>query len=345
MRSRENGWDLMRVIAAVFVVFAHSAALTVKNAPAPDMAAILAYMVFMILAKVSVIFFFMVSGAFVLSSSRTLDLKAFYKGMLKRIVLPAAVFSVVYFVLDIVMTLKAGGKISSVFLVFVTAKGYGTHLWFMVVLTALYLAAPLIRLLKDKISLRAFTLTALALILLGFLGESTSPHYFVFDPGFAVGNLGVFMLGYSVYEKFREKKSAFRGILLLAFSALAVAGLTFLILKRVCVDVPVLCDLFRVADHNLIIILIAASVTVGMLMLPVRKDFSKAGALTYGVYLVHALFIFVFQLTLCAVKGVHYSQSVLSVPEALVLAAAVCAVSFLLTALYYRLVRKKVQKK
>ena len=338
--NRENGLDLMRIIAAVFVVMVHCGALLYVNAAELDTAAISLYMVLAVFAKSCVSFFFMVSGAFLLSSPRTQDIKAFYKKTFKRLCVPTIVFLLLYFAYDIAQTLMIGGDISTCFDTFVRGES-GVHLWFMFVMIGLYLAAPMIQHLKDKISLRAFTVTAVVLVLVGFLGESTSPHYLDWDLGFIGGSLGVFMLGYSLYTKLHENKSAGKAVLFLIPALVITFVQSRLMFNRVCGDVPVLKDLFSMKDQSPIIALIAVLLMAFALSLPIKKSFHKLGALTYGVYLVHLFFVYIGKYVFSAVKGVPANALVLSIPEFLLMSVIVSVVSFAVTALFYKVFGKK----
>ena len=219
----------------------------------------------------------------------------------------------------------------------------GEHLWFMYVLTGLYLAAPMVQYLKDRICFRTFTVTAVVLVMLGFFGEITAPHYLVWDPAYALRSLGVFMLGYSLYEKGRAEKSLGKAIMLLVLALMAGAGLWAMLFLQPFADIPVLKDLFSVKDQSPVVIGIGLLLTAGMLKLPVRKDFSKAASLSYGVYLVHVLILTAGIYIYSAIKNVSSETLVLSIPEFLLLAAFVGILSFALTALF-RMVRSRMCK-
>ena len=338
--NRENGLDLMRIIAAVLVVAIHCGSLMYVNAATYDTAAISLYMLVAVLAKGGVGFFFMVSGAFLLSSERTQDIGTFYKKTFKRLCVPTIVFSVLYFAFDLWLTMMSGGSVTESVLKFIRGES-GAHLWFMYVLIGLYLMAPMLQHLKDKISLKAFTVTAVILVLIGFLSESTSPHYLDWDLGFIACSLGVFMLGYPLYVKFREKKSTGKGILFLIL-ALVVAALQALMrLMKLFDDVPVLKDLFSMKDQSPIIALVAVLLISFALSLPLKKSFNKLGSMTYGVYLVHLFFVYIGQFVFSAVKGVSPDKVVLNIPEFLLMTLIVSLISFALTALFYKVFGKK----
>ena len=330
----------MRIIAAVFVVAVHCGALLYVNATDFNLSAVSLYMVIAVFAKACVSFFFMVSGAFLISSPRTQDVKTFYRKTFKRLCVPTIVFWLLYFAFDIVQTLITGGDLSSCIIAFIRGES-GAHLWFMFVLIGLYLAAPMIQHLKDKISLKAFTLTAAALVLIGFFSESTSPHFLDWDIGFIGCSLGVFMLGYSLYTKLHEKKSAWKSVLFLILALVVTFGQAAMMMLKVCGDVPVLKDLFSMKDQSPIIALVAVLLMAFALLLPVKKSFHKLGALTYGVYLVHLFFVYIGKYVFSAVKGVPANALVLSIPEFLLMSVIVSVVSFAVTALFYKVFGKK----
>lgn len=325
----------MRIIAAVFVVAVHCGALLYANATDYNMSAVSLYMVLAIFAKACVSFFFMVSGAFLLSSPRTQDLKTFYKKTFRHLCVPTIVFLLLYFAFDIARTLMAGGELSSCFSAFIRGES-GAHLWFMFVMIGLYLAAPMIQHLKDKISLKAFTITAVVLALVGFFGESTSPHFLDWDLGFIGGSLGVFMLGYVLYTKLHQKKSAGKSVLFLIPALVVTVVQAAMTLLKVGGDIPILNDLFSMKDQSPIIALIAVLLMGFALLIPLKWNCHKLGVLTYGVYLVHLFFVYIGEYIFSAIKGVPVNTLVLSIPEFLLLTVIVSVVSFALTALFYK---------
>lgn len=195
-------WICFAFFFAVIVIWFHASVFLVRNVQGEYGNLQISILISLsALAKAGVNFFLMTSGAFVLSSPSTQDIKPFYTKMWKRLCIPAIVCVVIYTILDLFLTLvfSDSGTVDVFMQRFIKGQS-GPHLWYMFVLIGLYLMAPAVQHIKELIGFKAFTITAVVLLVISFCGESTAPHYLEWDPGYIMNCLGIFMIGYSLHE-------------------------------------------------------------------------------------------------------------------------------------------------
>lgn len=133
--DRIIGYDVMRIIAAIMVVFIHSNVYFLHNATNQ-------YLVIMLMTAacvVSVPLFFMVSGAGNLVKGNTIEFRALFKRKIPKVFIPFVIWSLVYVVLRI-----AAGKIDldlhSILSLLWEPAYY--QFWFMYSLLGMYLCIP-----------------------------------------------------------------------------------------------------------------------------------------------------------------------------------------------------------
>jgi surface polysaccharide O-acyltransferase-like enzyme len=87
--------------------------------------------------------FFAISGYLLLSDSRTLDIKSFYKGAYRGYLCPLFIWDILYFTAKCIITgqeLRVG-----LFFTELLLQGSQYHLWFVYKLAGLYLLAPFLK--------------------------------------------------------------------------------------------------------------------------------------------------------------------------------------------------------
>ena len=155
--KRESNYDLLRIVAAISVIVIHIAnvyyqALTDVN----EIGYIVTDSCFLIilvksLCNFAVPCFFMMSGAFNLANEKNANYKEFYSKSLRKIGIPAFVFSLIGIFYNLAMeamkvfVLKTQNP-NNILMPFVDAiKGEPFyHLWYLSVLLGLYIVTPLL---------------------------------------------------------------------------------------------------------------------------------------------------------------------------------------------------------
>lgn len=137
-KKREYWIDILRCFACVMVLFCH--------APAPDNAKSLIGTAFgMVNGYLGMawgpVLFFMISGACILGGATSAD--AFFKRRFSRILCPTLVWSVIYVLLEHYVWKTDMTNVTHKLLMIPFSPQYGL-LWFMYVLVAIYLMAPIL---------------------------------------------------------------------------------------------------------------------------------------------------------------------------------------------------------
>ncbi len=343
----------MRVMAAVAVAFFHSASnLTFKMASSESPAAgdLVTVMTLTFLVKVAVDLFIMVSGAFILASPGVYDLKSHAQKTWKRLGIPTAIFTVIYLLQNYLVWLRGikegverfqtTPKEMALKLLGYLLKGEtASHLWYLYLLIALYLMAPLIKKLLELTEGKHLTL-AVILILWGWVSHMTGGNYLNWDLGFAAENSGFFVLGYALHEKYKGKKEhALRRFLLAALVLLihfagmaAFKGNTYL------------SAVFAPETLNGLTALEASLVFTGFMAVEPKKDWGRLSSYTYGVYLIHPLIGTLIAAVWAPVCGISFFDTASAPASALLNGAAVTVISFVLVHLWKSIRDRKTEK-
>ena len=161
--KRSSNYDLLRIIAMVFVVYIHS-----QSAIHPFQQG------FLTVVGIAVPVFLMISGAFILSNETTLsNLKGYYIKRFKSIVFPFLIFTVAYIISSACCSLyyqecsTFGEAINYEFnYIYLHGKTTtGGQLWFMYIIIPFYIVAPLIILFRKKCKIGYMILTPILLVL------------------------------------------------------------------------------------------------------------------------------------------------------------------------------------
>lgn len=289
--------DTIRVFAMLLVVLAHSCATDLANRQPTMKWGIVNSIV--IVTEIAVPLFFMISGAMVLNSQKTYDLKYLFKHRLVRVVVPFLVWSVVSAYLARAMSGPVDMRDFANTLLLMYHKPVLVAYWFMYPLIALYLLSPFLKAIADKIDdkmlMYLLILWVIIDIVLPTLTTTTPKNIGVYFNSFDLGrvvvskDVGYFFIGYRIskIEKHSLKlnMNILGPIVLLAINIL----ISFIILN------PSFQWLNALANVNTPII----AALVFMLFKRFEPNYGKGFArvieliapLTYGVYLVHGLSI------------------------------------------------------
>lgn len=164
--KRIYSYDLIRIIAAVGVVMAHSVSVLVTDTPYGSLDFTFGNF-FDTMGRASIALFLMLSGALMLNEDKKIPNKKFYTSAM-RLVLIGLAWSALYALgVEVLIPLHGGEEvvISDVF--FTTLRGH-FHLWYIYMLAGLYLITPLLRLVVKRKNYRYI----LSFLLLFFLVSS-----------------------------------------------------------------------------------------------------------------------------------------------------------------------------
>ncbi len=146
------------------------------------------------LTRTAVPMFFMMSGYLLLKHPKTLDIIPFYKKRLPRLLIPLAVWNVIYYL----YFYRANLSVSDFFKQ-TLVSGTAYHLWFVYSMVGFYLLLPFLKRIVDQCTHGQLWWL---LLLLAFTGtirpffNTVTPVYIYFFDALANGYLPYFLLGY-----------------------------------------------------------------------------------------------------------------------------------------------------
>lgn len=306
MKTRQHGLDLGRLIAMFFVIMLHEYAILTSMYPPLRTSPVGSSLGFgyqlTIIAKSFVNVFFLISGAYVLKSARTIETASFYRKARKRLGIPTLIFSLIFFVSDLAFKMVAGYlNRDNLF----TAEGLGTavidllsgkastHLWYMFVLIGLYLLAPFICKAREMLGERGFTAAAWIMLIWGTASALSGSNQFTWDVRNVLAYAGIYMMGYVLFQKYSgtkdNRKAAF--FFLLAAVLCAANHWLVLFLYNRGMSSGLVNALLSQESYGPSKQLIGMLLFLGFLTLDYKRDVSYLSGLTYWVYLIHPLIV------------------------------------------------------
>ncbi len=197
MTARNISYDALRVVAVLMVITIHTCGTYVLERT-PYTSNYLMGILYEAVVQIGVPLFVMLSGAFVLGRNEV-SWRAFYRKRLPKLLIPLSVWLPIYYLL---LWLKGDdvGQMLSAF----WRGGSWMHLWYLVMLTGLYLLVPLFNALIDHIGHRPHGLytVSLGLLLIGLLTDTyhylIAPDFRLFFPLMWIPYTGYFLMGYTL---------------------------------------------------------------------------------------------------------------------------------------------------
>ena len=278
--------DAARWLAALAVVLLHSSTDALNLAESFGSTSWLAANVYDSASRWCVPVFVMISGALMLNDGRPTDLRQFYGRRVARIVVPLVFWSLFYLAWRNMLSWLDEGRIDWQSNAIVLAKGTPYyHLWYLYMIVGLYLFTPFMRNLYARTSPRARVACAGAILLVAML-DTLYRQVTGADPGFFL-TLFLPYLGYFVAGKLIVDGALRipRPALVLSVSVIVTAA-GFYLLSSPGQLHPYFYNYFSLN-------VAAMSLAAFQLIVDARKlqRLPALGRLTFGVYLVHPVFI------------------------------------------------------
>ena len=172
-QRREGNYDLLRIICAVSVITIHVSA-TYKTAITNEeifgtiyTSHIFTTVLYNTLSRFAVPCFVMLSGAFILSNDKNADYHYFYQKSYRSIGIPTFIFSVLYFLYSIVISIAIIKIRKDDWTVLLTpvqdlikGKPY-YHMWYLYVIIGVYILVPILYRFKRDVKEKTFDRIAL----------------------------------------------------------------------------------------------------------------------------------------------------------------------------------------
>ncbi|MBQ9328594.1 MAG: acyltransferase [Solobacterium sp.] len=339
MKERENNYDVLRVISAFGVVIAHVSASFVEtflwdfydglpgNHP-------LYSVLYTTIGRFTVPAFFMLSGAFLLSDSRTGDVHSFFKRSFQRVGIPAIAamgFGVIYSLISATVFDHTG------ILPVIQGLLNGTpfyHLWYLPVLLGIYLLCPWVYRFKQEVSERAFCYTAIGMTAAGclalWMNEPVTMHWNI---GEAFCYLGFFLMG-SVLRQNCRKGNA--GIVYILLGLVMEAGCGILLYRALLNGMDrTLAEHRYIVSYAPLIAIASVMIFAGFSKLTIKTDVRRLSSAAYGVYLTHAFILDV----VLRISRACFGQRALTHLDARIAIPVLAIIIFILSVLLTEVIR------
>ena len=300
MTSRENNYDLLRIIASIAIVSLHVSASYLEAATDKSVfgdlytTGLIWSSFYNVFARFAVPCFIMLAGAFALSQEENCNYSSYYKKIYKKIYIPTFVFSALYVIYSMVLVLLSNhlGENGSLISPLIEAlKGVPfSHLWYLYMMVGVYLLVPVIIRVKKSVSRKSYIIMATTLMIASSIGYMFSSNTIKWDPGFSIRFVAYFMFGDIIRSSITQnKKSNWKAIACLTFACLIFLIITFFRAYQAKVGISNEDLAIKLVDPLCPWIIIASlTLFLGFSYISISKNFSRIASLTFYVYLVHA---------------------------------------------------------
>lgn len=349
--AREYNYDWLRVVSMIAVIMIHVSVIWVSDfstyvSEGGNVEELLYPMmscVYNTISRFAVPCFVMLTGAFVLSDSRTANYKEFYSKKIIKIGVPTIIFSCLYILYRIPFCFigeQAGmGRVFSLIKDIIKGSPF-YHMWYLYMLVSLYFLAPIVIQFKDSIKYKNFRIIVFVFMLMGSLsGWTTGNVQLSWDIGQAFEYLGYFMVGYVIRKDL--KKDSKKGIFLIVVGVLLEIATAFAEYQFQIVNGIGESELEYSIVGSFCPTIVVASLLVfaGFTMLSARYNvwIEKLSAMSFIIYLVHAGALDVICKLLNLVIGKNYIRTLNNVYWIPILVIMVLLFSILLTIIYRKI--------
>ena len=231
----------------------------------------------------------MISGAFILSNSRTENIVSFYKHVSYKIFLPTGVILLLLLCFRIGYTsILRYGVDSFISLAVSIVNGSFYNFWYMYMLLFIYLCAPFIVIIRGRISLKLYTILSIALLLWAIISQATSSQSISWNIGVVISYTSYFIAGDVIkihIDKGHIKKKHIPFLAVLAMVCVACS-----LLFRIYVS--------NYYSYKAYVAFLSPTVAVMSIcffvlfgLLSIKRDFTRISSLTFYVYLFHTVIL------------------------------------------------------
>ncbi len=278
--------DFLRAIASFFVIMVH------VEGMGGDLK--WANIIYLILSRLGVPVFFMVSGFLLLSKQEPLN--AFFKKRIAKVLIPFFAWSIFYDIVWNQQLINTGTSFEHILTLFIRIfRGpRAHHLWFLYPLIGLYIFTPVLRVFTTNSKQRDiayFIGVWLITVPIFAIVKYYTPLSFGFELQFASGYIGYYLLGLYLGRLESNKETN------ISFTVLFFAGflLTFLIyMLNIPPEESIHRNVYRsYLSLNFIIMSVGAfgllKSTGNKLSQAAKKPLAILGETSFGIYLVHLI--------------------------------------------------------
>lgn len=284
MRKRDYRLDLLRVISMIMVVIIHIANYYCRAFNDIDKISYLGALIFNTISRISVPFFFMISGATLLSKKYDKDKNK--ERIIKKII-TLIVITIIYFIWDKYYMNK------DINIIYLLNKPERKLLWFMYAIIGIYISLPFIKCMVDKMGKDEDKLfVILWLMFNGILKGLNIGNTYLIPIISGTYYLGYFIIGHMIikyYDYIRKNKNNKLLLITSIISFIIVVILTYFI------SINNGEHFTKLLTYSNALIMVASLSSFIYLYFNIKdKEYiiiSKLSNLSFGIYLFHAIIL------------------------------------------------------
>ena len=284
MKKRDYKLDLLRVISMIMVVIIHIANYYCRAFNDIDKISYLGALIFNTISRISVPFFFMISGATLLNKKYD---KGKNKERIIKKIITLSVITIIYFIWDKYYMNK------DINIILLLSKPERKLLWFMYAIIGIYIALPFIKCMVDKMSKEEDKLfVILWLIFNGILKCLNIGNTYLIPIISGTYYLGYFVIGYMIIKYYNYINKKRNNKLLLVTSIISFVSVIILT-YFISID----CDkhFTKLLTYSNFLIMIASLSSFIYLYFNIKDKeniiISKLSNLSFGIYLFHGIIL------------------------------------------------------
>lgn len=284
MRKRDYRLDLLRVISMVMVVIIHIANYYCRSFNDIDKISYLGALIFNTISRISVPFFFMISGATLLSKKYN---KGKNKERIIKKIITLSVITIIYFIWDKYYMNK------DINIVSLLSRPERKLLWFMYAIIGIYISLPFIKCMVDKMGKEEDKLFVILWLLFnGILKVLNIGNIYLIPIISGTYYLGYFVIGYLIikyYDYINKKKN--NKLLLVTM----ILSFTIVVLSTYFISINSDKHFTKLLTYSNVLIMIASLSSFIYLYFSIKDKeniiISKLSNLSFGIYLFHAIIL------------------------------------------------------
>ena len=284
MRKRDYRLDLLRVISMIMVVIIHIANYYCRAFNDIDKISYLGALIFNTISRISVPFFFMISGATLLN--KEYDKRKNKDRIIKKII-TLFVITIIYFIWDKYYMNKDINFLS------LLSKPERKLLWFMYAIIGIYISLPFVKCMVDEMGKEEDKLfVILWLIFNGIFKGLNIGNTYLIPIISGTYYLGYFIIGYMItkhYDYIKKKKN--NNLLLIT----AIISFIIVVISTYFLSLNINKHFTYLLTYSNIIIMVASLSSYIYLYFNIKdkenKIISNLSNLSFGIYLFHGIIL------------------------------------------------------
>ena len=284
MRKRDYKLDLLRVISMIMVVIIHIANYYCRAFNDIDKISYLGALIFNTISRISVPFFFMISGATLLN--KKYDKEKNKEKIIKKII-TLIVITIIYFIWDKYYMNK------DIDVILLLSKPERKLLWFMYAIIGIYIALPFIKCMVDKMRKEEDKLfVILWLMFNGILKCLNIGNTYLIPIISGTYYLGYFVIGYMIIKYYNHINKRKNNKLLLITIILTF---TIVVISTYFISINSDKHFTKLLTYSNALIMLASLSSFIYLYFNIKNKeniiISKLSNLSFGIYLFHGIIL------------------------------------------------------